>query len=498
MNRVGENNKKRRGRARKHRDLPFSGGSGQACPRGSVPGSEAEFKSDDLTEPSGGSVSRVPLGSTKKRPGDPGTHSFDYLLGHRLFRPKEFTSHNVILPNPQLTSAKLLATARFKQQEMAKSAVVGKGAVEWTAPSTDLLADENPSWAEIVGREISKIKKRAAHAGVLEEPPSDSWGLDHNAVQGKPSKRKAKQAIPDEWNVDSSLPYARIGQTSRTGPIQWMRGAFQHRRVSQAIAAMVLALFVSSLSVPWNSMFKDQVDAVKDSIVAAINNVSQPIEERAAFFIVDDFSDDVESWLSRSGRGIDRQADGLMASGDMFLRDDTLKFSSYRMDFNAKIQSGAVGWAVRASDFDNYYGFKLVETKSKRKSSFHLERFAMVDGARTTAINSGSIPLPEDLAQAGEYNKISVRVRDQQITTMVNGWGVDFWRDSRLPRGGVGLFANSGEVALVEQFAVTGNDDPWGLILYGTVETLRSVRDHISSPAVIVFTPVPLQYFPTR
>ena len=151
---MGENNKKRRGRARKHRDLPFSGGSGQACPRGSVPGSEAEFKSDDLTEPSGGSVSRVPLGSTKKRPGDPGTHSFDYLLGHRLFRPKEFTSHNVILPNPQLTSAKLLATARFKQQEMAKSAVVGKGAVEWTAPSTDLLADENPSWAAIVGREI--------------------------------------------------------------------------------------------------------------------------------------------------------------------------------------------------------------------------------------------------------------------------------------------------------------------------------------------------------
>ena len=48
------------------------------------------------------------------------------------------------------------------------------------------------------------------------------------------------------------------------------------------------------------------------------------------------------------------------------------------------------------------------------------------------------------------------------------------------------------------QFTVTGNDDPWGLILYGTVETLRSVRDRISSPAVIVFTPVPLQYFPTH
>ena len=57
----------------------------------------------------------------------------------------------------------------------------------------------------------------------------------------------------------------------------------------------------------------------------------------------------------------------------MFLRDDTLRFSSYRVDFHAKIESGAVGWAVRASDFNNYYGFKLVESKRKRESPFRLE-----------------------------------------------------------------------------------------------------------------------------
>ena len=122
----------------------------------------------------------------------------------------------------------------------------------------------------------------------------------------------------------------------------------------------------------------------------------------------------------------------------------------------------------------------------------------MVNGARRTAINSGHTPLPEDLAQSEAYNKISVRVRDEQITTMVNSWGVDFWRDPRLPRGGIGLFANGADLALVEQFTVTGNDDPWGLILYGTVETLRPVRDRISSPAVLVFAPVPAQHLPAR
>ena len=498
-----KDNKKRRGQVGNHRDLPFSGGSRAGVPERFVPGSEAEFKSDDLTESSGGSESRVgssesrvPLGSTKKRPGDPGTHPFDYPAGHCLFRPKEFTSHNVILPHPQLTSVKLLATARFKQQEMAKGAAAGVKAGEWVAASAHLLADENPSWAEIVGREISKIKGRAARAGRRDESQPDAWGLDREAVQAKPSKRK--RAVPDEWSFDSPLPYARFDQPPRQGPIQWMRGAFQHSRVSQAVVAVMLILFISSLNVPWNFLFEHQVDAMKEHIVAAINSVSQPIEERAAFFIVDDFSDGIESWLSRSGRSIERNPDGLLASGDMFLRDDTLRFSSYRMDFNAKIQSGAVGWAVRASDFDNYYGFKLVESRRNRISAFHLERFAVVDGVRTTAVSQSRIALPPDLAQPGAFNKISVRVRDEQITTMINGRGVDFWRDSRFARGGVGLFAGNGEVALVNRFTVTGNDDPWGLILYGTVETLRSVRDRLSSPAVIVFAPVPVRYLAGR
>ena len=400
-------NKKRRRRARKDRDLPFGGGSRGSSPERPAP--EPKAKADELTESSrrseSRSDSRVPLGSTKKRPGDPGTHPFEYPMGHRLFRPKEFTSHNVILPNPQLTSAKLLATARFKQQEMAKSAAASANTGEWAAPAANLLADENPGWAEIVGREISKVRGHAARAGARDESKSDSWGLDQEDIRAKPSKRKAKRAVPDDWSFDSPLPYGRFNQKSRTGPIQWMRGALQHRRVSQAVAAMVLILFVSSLNVPWNSLFEEQVETMKEGIVAAINSVSQPIEERAAFFIVDDFSNGIEKWLSRSGRSINRNAEGLMASGDMFLRDDTLRFSSYRMDFSAKIQSGAVGWAVRASDFDNYYGFKLVESTRNRKSSFHLERFAMVNGARTYGDQLGPHPAAGGLGPIGRVQQ---------------------------------------------------------------------------------------------
>lgn len=225
-----------------------------------------------------------------------------------------------------------MATARFKQEEMAKGPTLRQKGTEWAEPSSDLLADEHPSWAEIVGREISKVKGRAARPGA-----ENSWGLDQDALQAKPSKRKPAPGMPDNWNFDSPLPYAQLGKKSRTGPIQWMRGALQHRRVSQAIAAVVLILFISSLNVPWNSLFEEQVEAMRAAIIAGINSVSQPIEERATFFIVDNFSDGVENWLSRSGSEIDRQDARLMASGDMFLWNDTLHFSSYHMDFNAKI-----------------------------------------------------------------------------------------------------------------------------------------------------------------
>ena len=322
---------------------------------------------------------------------------------------------------------------------------------------------------------------------------SDSWGLDQDAI---PTKR-SRQARPGEWSVNRS-PSSRFRQKPRTGLIRGLLDLLQYRGVSQAIVVVVLILLIGNSGVLQNSSFGSHIGTLTNGISRTINGMRQPIGERAAFFIVDDFQSGIENWLSQSGRSIEGNTDGLKAFDDMFLRDDTLRFSSYRVDFRAKIESGAVGWMVRASDFDNYYGFKLIESSRNRKSSFHLERFAVINGARTTEIDSGGIPLPEDLAQPGQFNKISVRVRDQQITTMVNGRGIDFWRDARLPRGGVGLFASGNEVALVEQFTVRGNEDPWGLLLYGTVQTFRSVRDRLSSQAVIVFSPVPAQYLRER
>jgi hypothetical protein len=288
------------------------------------------------------------------------------------------------------------------------------------------------------------------------------------------------------------LPYGKPPEVRPPSVFGLIAEAARNRRVTQGLAVVVLVLFVSSFKVfPWNGFFSQQIGAAKEKIASVMGSLSRPIEERAAFFIADDFQTNVEQWLSRGSTSLSQGSVARLDSGNMFLRADTLKFSSYRMDFDAKIQSGAVGWLVRAKDFQNFYGFKLIESKQRRGSQFHLERFTLVDGVKLASAQVVRTELPKNLARSGGYNRVSIRVRGETITTMVNGWGVDYWQDSHFDRGGVGLFADAGEYALVNRMTVSGNDDSWGLFLYGTIETLRSVRERVSPSAAFLLLPSP-------
>jgi hypothetical protein len=142
---------------------------------------------------------------------------------------------------------------------------------------------------------------------------------------------------------------------------------------------------------------------------------------------------------------------------------------------------------VRAADTSNYYAFKLVENGGHDP---YLLRYPVIGGSRRGG-NPVRVELPAKLATAG-FNRVTVRVRGERITTLVNGWGVDFWRDGAIPAGGVGFLSENGETAVVRKLTVTGNDDTWGLILYGTLETLRALEEHFGSgPLAFQLQPFP-------
>ena len=408
-------------------------------------------------------------------------------------------------------------------------------------------SERRTSWTEAIGREIAKGKPRPpaparsvpAHAansvGAAPEagfrnptqtaremataPESSPRRGPPNRAESSPGDWKPLTVAPPEPAAqhtseavagehrefdDPMAAHRRHPVRKKPTTLQRIQAILSDRRVVQIVPALIiLVLFATNLGLfdsPWVAKYLQDAEQQLD---AALTSVSRPIEDRAAFFIADDFelagegspgaSSPAEStWTSKlAGSGVAPPA-GKIASGDMWLRQDTLRFTDYRLDFDARITAGAVGWMIRAQDYQNHYGFKLVESGNRGAKAFHLERFTLANGIRLPAENPVRLAVPQGLVRPGAFNRISVRVRDAQITTLVNGWGVDFWRDGRFERGGVGLFAGAGESAVVSRLTLTGKDDSWGLFLYGTVETIRSVRARISSPAAIMMAPSPM------
>ena len=303
--------------------------------------------------------------------------------------------------------------------------------------------------------------------------------------------------LEDDPFYDSTVAIRDSARTRSLRTWRRIQQFFLGRRFSQAMVAIMVAVFISTLNVPWRDWFSDHIEGAATRIEVAINAFTQPIRERAAFFIVDDFEQGAGKWISDGSMTFD--PGGLFRVNGKALREDTLNLESYRFDFDAKIERVAVGWAVRAQDMRNYYAFKLVEIKRQGASLYELHRFAVIDGVETAAAAKVRIPVPGHLPNQDDFNRISMRVSGSQITTLLNGWGVDYWRDSRLKRGGIGFLGGNGESSLISRVTVSGNDDTWGLILYGTIETIRSVRETISpSVAVITLSPIPLQMLRRR
>ena len=329
-------------------------------------------------------------------------------------------------------------------------------------------------------------------------PASTELGADPNAASAAnlwPLIDADKQAVPrveagaefgesaeleDDPFYEEPVSLRDYAASSSQSLMQAIRHFLLGRRFSQALALGLLVIFVGTLHDASRAWIGAGLEKARNAVEVAINTGTRPIRERAAFFIVDDFdATSADNWLSAGTMNFD--AGGLGRVDGLALREDTLGLENYRYDFDAKVEKDAIGWVVRAPDLDNYYAFKLVETRRRASRSYNMLRYVVLNGERVADEADVEIPVPGHLTRPDDFNRISVRVRDNQITTLINGWGVDFWKDSRLERGGVGFFSDEGESALISHATVSGNDDTWGLILYGTIETIRSIRDTVSA-----------------
>jgi hypothetical protein len=224
---------------------------------------------------------------------------------------------------------------------------------------------------------------------------------------------------------------------------------------------MVIALVVGTVGLP-ESARQTNASIAKPSSFGAFRS---KLRSYAAVKVSDDFKSGLGSWVpmgSASGTGRDwSYRAGFARPGRLRLLKDSVGMSDYHIEFAGEVEQKALSWVYRAKDARNYYASKIVISKPGPLPRVDLVRYAVIGGFQNSRV---SVPLPVTVRPDALY-KVQMTVRASDFSTIVNGTMVDTWSDTRLPTGGVGFFADNGEVATLRYVTVSDKDTIVGRVL---------------------------------
>jgi hypothetical protein len=132
---------------------------------------------------------------------------------------------------------------------------------------------------------------------------------------------------------------------------------------------------------------------------------------------------------------------GVRTLRDISVLRPTLNMADYRLEFEAQIESKALGWIYRAKDVKNYYVSKLEIVKPGLTPTVAVVRYAVLNGEEQP---HSQFPLNMAVRIDTMY-KIQFDAVGDHFTTWVQDQKVDDWTDARLKTGGVGLYSDRGE-----------------------------------------------------
>lgn len=198
--------------------------------------------------------------------------------------------------------------------------------------------------------------------------------------------------------------------------------------------------------------------------------IGEAIEKRAPVTIKETFSSGLAKWESpfetkpESARADGWTYDGAyVRPGKLRVWKDSESLSNYDLEFVGHVEKKSMNWAFRTVDAKNYYAAKLTVGSAKNNPlpNTGMVRYAMIDGRERDRVE---VPLPINLDRETDYD-VKVSVRGGRFLTSINGQLVSSWSDSRISRGGVGLFADSGEGAAFKWLSVSERDSFWGRLV---------------------------------
>jgi hypothetical protein len=132
---------------------------------------------------------------------------------------------------------------------------------------------------------------------------------------------------------------------------------------------------------------------------------------------------------------------GVRRQHEISILGPSMNLTDYRLEFEAQIETKAIGWVYRALDSKNYYVSKLEIVKPGLEPTIALVRFAVINGEEQPRSQFPlKIPVRIDTLYKIRFDAIG-----DHFTTWVLDQQVDDWTDDHIKRGGVGLYNERGE-----------------------------------------------------
>jgi len=213
------------------------------------------------------------------------------------------------------------------------------------------------------------------------------------------------------------------------------------------------------------------------------DDIRKSIRNHAAVRLSDNFQTGLNDWKSFSPSNSDWSFNhGFVQPGRLRLWKESLGMADYQLEFVGQIEKKGFGWAYRATDPNNFYATKIAITKPGPLPSADLVRYATVDGKQSSHVN---LALPMVIRNDTLY-RVLLTVNGDSFSTVVNGQMVDSWTDKRLAAGGIGFFADKGEVASLRWVTVSHRDNFLGRMLsfIGFIAPIEPLVYYASLPQI--------------
>lgn len=201
------------------------------------------------------------------------------------------------------------------------------------------------------------------------------------------------------------------------------------------------------------------VDTPGHNYLPATDRLQSVVENTLPSLKVHRYRDDFRKGLADWNHGGRSASDwnyeaGAVHPGKLRLWKRSLDMTDYQFEFQAVIEQKAVSWAFRASDVNNYYATKITLGRGDGSSGTRIVRYVVMNGVQK---DRTLLPSPVEL-KAQEPYRIRVSVKGDAFSTLVNDQLVDQWKDARLAGGGIGFFAEQGEVASVQWVSIADRE----------------------------------------